>query len=478
MIQTPQRLEFVTKPYPHQAKALKFIVAHNGGGLQVPMRWGKSWLGINFAAAMHLIHNIKRVLVVTVTSGLSVWEHEIRTHCPVPYVQSTYNPKRFVLDYPVDIQGLNFLIVNFQNVYTREYTSNREWTGIPNDHLGVLFNPDLIIVDESHRMGNPGSVESRNLHRLGRKARFRLFMTGSMFHRNPIYVFGQMKFLDAGVALGSNFEQYKNKVAVYGGFGGYKIIKYRNLKWMVKQCQSRVYMEDYVPPRDAVHNKLTFSLTGRNLQMYLAMYTHGAIKYRGQWIQAASSLTKHLRLMQLCGGNLRLDKGYAIVGTDKLTLCRERLEQYLEQDIHKAVIGCRFLPELAAIGRLAKKLGFVPVLFHGSVPKGDARKRRIDLFNETKKPALFISQIAAGKESINLSVADTMMFYSLPDSFVDFDQFSKRTEVFGETRTLMYDYLLAEGTEDMVTYEAMLMKQDVTTYIVNNPEHVEALTLK
>lgn len=37
---TPMRYRFATKPYPHQKKALKFLLHNRGGGLQVPMRWG------------------------------------------------------------------------------------------------------------------------------------------------------------------------------------------------------------------------------------------------------------------------------------------------------------------------------------------------------------------------------------------------------------------------------------------------------
>jgi hypothetical protein len=33
---------FKTRPYPHQVRALKFLLHHRGGGLQVPMRWGLS----------------------------------------------------------------------------------------------------------------------------------------------------------------------------------------------------------------------------------------------------------------------------------------------------------------------------------------------------------------------------------------------------------------------------------------------------
>jgi len=371
---------------------------------------------------------------------------------------------------------LAFQIVNFQNVYSREKDPRhpREWLTAPNQTL-LDWNADLVIVDESHHIGNPTAVQSVEARRLGRKARFRVFMTGSMFHRNPFYVFGQAKFHDDGAALGSSFTQYKKRVAVMGGYGDYEVLRYRNLRWMTRQLKPFVYMEKYVPPRAPVTNLLTFDLTGRNLEYYNAMHVKGTVTDGHKRSTAPLVLTKHLRMQQICGGFLRWEDTVTKIGSDKLDMCRDRLNEYMKQGIAKAVIGCRFLPELAAIARIALDLGFLPILFHGSVPKGDERTRRIALFQGTKRPALFISQIAAGKESIDLSAASVMMFYSLSESYVDHDQFTRRIEKYKDTRTLMYDYLIANGTRDEVTYAALQMKKDVAEFIVSNPERVEEI---
>jgi hypothetical protein len=418
-----------------------------------------------------------------VTSGLGVWENQIAEHCPVSCSSRLYGEEYeriHARGYPIAIfdgkAHLRFLIVNFQNVYSREKDTRhpREWLTAPNQAL-LDWDADLVIVDESHHIGNPTAVQSRETCRLGRKARFRVFMTGSMFHRNLFYVFGQVKFYDDGAALGSSFTHYKKRIAVMGGYGGYEVLRYRNLRWMTRQLKPFVYMEKYVPPRPPVTNLLTFDLTGRNLEYYSAMHRKGAVTDGDKLSTAPLVLTKHLRLQQICGGFLRWEDTVAQIGSDKLDMCRDRLSEYMEQGIEKAVIGCRFLPELAAVARIARDLDFLPILFHGSVPKGDERTRRIALFQETKRPALFVSQISAGKESIDLSAASVMMFYSLSESYVDHDQFTRRIEKYKDTRTLMYDYLIANGTRDEVTYAALQMKKNVADFIVSNPERVEEI---
>jgi SNF2-related domain len=434
---------------------------------------------------MYHLADVRRVLVITVTSGLGVWEAQVAQHCPIPWTTTQYGTGETKASTFEEWAAsatpatnytpceLRFLIVNFQNVYTREM-AGREWVAAPNDKL-QRFNADLVVCDESHHIGDPNTVQSVEARRLGRQARFRVFMTGSMFHRKPFYVFGQAKFFDDGAALGSSFAQYKRRISVMGGYGGYEVLRYRNLRWMTRQLKPFVYMEKYVPPRGAVTNLLTFDLQGENLRVYSEM-SQGHATWRGYHAMAEIVLTKHLRLQQICGGFLRFNDGHTRpIGLDKLDMCRDRLNEYREQAIDKAVIGCRFLAELAAVGRIARTLGFLPVLFHGGVPKGDERTRRIALFQETSKPALFISQLAAGKESIDLSAADTMMFYSLSESYVEHDQFSNRIVRYGETRTLQYDFLQANGTRDVVTFAALQEKRDVADLIVKDPARVEQL---
>lgn len=443
------------------------------------MRWGKSWVGINFASAMYLKHDVRRVLVVTVTSALGVWEDQVVAHCPVPYrvyshdgellQESRKRPGRYQ-------PPLTFMTVNYQNTFWHGMTGvGLEWVPIPNDVL-VKFKPQIVIVDESHHIGDPTAITSHKIYALAQGAQYRVFMTGTMFHRKPFYVFGQIKFFDDGATFGGAWTHFKNKIAIFGGYGGYEVKGYRNMKWMMDKIRPMVFMQKYVPPRPRVKNVLHFPLTGKGLEVYKEMEKQRAIRVKGEIVTAEIVLTLHLRLMQIAGGFIKLPSGkYAQVGNDKIRMAEDRLREYLEQDITKAVVACRFTPELRALARLAKKLKFEPILFHGAVPAGDERKRRIAQFHSTKKPALFISQISAGKEGIDLSCASTTMWYSITESYVEFDQFGKRIELFKDKRTLMDDFLVAKGTRDETALKAMELKMDVADYLMDNPDKVDTL---
>lgn len=471
------KYRYKTKPYPHQVRALKMLLRNGGGGLQVPMRWGKSKVGLDFVGCLRIKHGIKRVLVVTVTSGLGVWEDQIAQHYPLLY--RTFDHHGELLDpgpEKSDGAGVDFMVVNFQNLYSRMNTGGREWVAVDNQALHK-FNADVVIIDESHHIGNPTAVQSKHARKLGRKARFRVIMTGSMFHRKPFFVFGQALFYDDGASLGSAWTHFKKRVAVMGGYGGYEVLRYRNLKWMMDQLRPWVYMEEYVPPRQPVINPIRFDLTGKGDDIYGEMEAESIVEIEGKAVTAPIVLTRHLRLQQIAGGFLKVPgKGYRQVSTDKSQVLEDRLREYLAQGINKAVIGCRFLPELKEAARVGKRVGFNIILFHGGVPKGKERTRRVKEFKVTKEPTLFVSQISAGKESIDLSAADAMLFYSMTDSYVDHDQFTKRIEKFEDKRTLLYDFLLARHTRDEVSFEALGLKQDVAHYIIRNPKKVQEIT--
>lgn len=471
------KLEYRTKPRPHQVRALRRMLKQGGGGLQVPMRYGKSWVAIYWLAGLYHMEGLRRAIILTIPSGLGVWDEQIWLHCPVPYrIITSYGE---LVHTSKGEDHLDFLVMDYANVYSRMRTGQgAEWIPVANE-VPQKFKGQAIVADESHHLGNPTSVQSMYTYMLAKPMAHRLFMTGTMFHRKPFFVFGQMKFYDDGKTLGSSFTQFKKRVAIMGGYGNYEVLGYKNMKWMMDKVKPTVHIEERVPPSPPNINRIKFWLTGKHLDNYLEMETHRVLKVAGETITSEIVLTLHLRLMQIAGGFVKLPSGkYAQVGNCKVEALQGRLEQYMDEGIAKAVVACRFTPELAAIAKTAKKVGFKVILFHGGVPKGQERQKRIRLFHSTKEPTLFISQISTGKEAIDLSPADTMLFYSMTESFVEFDQFRSRIELYGEKRTLQYDFLLAGGTRDEVTYEAMEEKQDVARYLVSNPRKVERITRK
>lgn len=485
------KLAFKTKPFPHQARALRHLLRKRGGGLQVPMRYGKSWVGINYAAACRLKWDLQRVLVITVTSGVGVWENEVAAHCPVPWRVVAWEtgevlasgkgvPQPSYKGLNVDLvrRPLTFTVVNYANLFTRETLKQGGWIAVSNKRL-LKFNADIVIADESHHLGDPAAEQSQRACELARRAHSRVIMTGTMFHRKPLMVFGQAKFYDDGATLGSSFKAYKERITVMGGYGGYEILRYQNLKWMVRRMKRWVHMEKYVPPRSPSKNLLGFHLTGKGLANYTEMEKESVLVLDdGEVIMSDIVLARHMRCQMIAGGWVKSETGgYKRVGRDKYDMGLSRLQEYMDNDIRKVVIGCRFRPELYDAGHAAKRVGYKVVFLHGGVPRRE-RNAIIAKWTHTKEPCVIVCQVNAAKEAINLSASTTTLHWSLSSSFVAHDQFSRRMELYGDKRVLQHDFLVALGTRDEVTYEAIQLGQDVASYIQSHPSRVERITAK
>lgn len=474
------RYKFKTKPWPHQAKALKFVLRQmfstGSAGLQVPLRYGKTKIALDTAGALHLKYGINRVLAVTTTSGLGVWEKEIPKHCPFPVKVISYNGEVVRED-----KGyvLTFYVIHHAILYGRDFDwgeTSREWQPGPNKNIEE-FDPEFIIMDESHRIGDPSSMQCKMAYRYAKGARFRLTLTGTMFHRAPLMVFGQFKFMDDSV-FGTAVTPFRRMYIKFGGYGNYEIVGYRNLDHMANKIKRKVFIAEKVPHAPPVVTTTPVHLQ-ESADLYRKMERDSIIEVKGKTITAPIILTRHLRSQQIAGGWVKTEDGkYERVGQEKFRACKDKLTLWNEEGIEKVVIGARFIPELPDIARAARAAGYDFVALHGGVPRGMARERRIAAFQDASRPMVFIAQIQAAAEAIDLSEAAAMLFYSMPESYLLYDQFKARIEKYAEKRTLLYDHLIGKGTRDEVTWMAMQLKKDVARFLVENPKLVEQITAR
>jgi superfamily II DNA or RNA helicase len=481
------KLVFKTKPRPHQTPALKFLIKNGGGGLYVPMRYGKTWIAINAAAGLHLKHFAPRILIVCPNDVKEVWEREIELHCPLPYEILEQVTKTKFQDFSRG--SLQFHIRNFEGVFAHEWDdpdavdpetgkrTDRAWSAVSDKNL-LEWKPDIVIVDEAHHIGKPTTLTSKKVQQVARMSRFRIFMTGTPWHRKPFYVYGQFQFYGPHV-IGLPWSKFKRHIAVYGGYGGYEVKRYKNLKWVRDKIKPHVFIAEKVPSAPPTYKHLRYSLTGKNAAYYRKMEKESIITLSdGATVDADLALTRYLRLAQIAGGWVKLENGrYRRVGTDKKRALQKRIAEYQENELTKLVVGCRFIPELVDVRDAFVAAGYNTYMVHGGVERKDRAVRR-DAFNEDDQPAVFITQFRTSREGIDLSSADAMLYYSMPEDYLTYDQFSQRIAKYAEKRTLLYEHLLARGTVEIMAYEAISRQEDVARYIMSRPRLVERLTAR
>lgn len=154
---------------------------HKGFGFLFEMGCGKTLTAIATMGALYQQHRIERVLVVAPTSVCSVWPHDLQQFAAFPYhCETLLGEKKKRLEGLDALEvwpfaSLKIAVINYESTHR---------DGIF-DAL-VEYDADLIICDESQRIKNHSAAQSKTLHKLGDKARYKLALSGTPVQNNAV----------------------------------------------------------------------------------------------------------------------------------------------------------------------------------------------------------------------------------------------------------------------------------------------------
>ena len=155
------------------------------------------------------------------------------------------------------------------------------------------------------------------------------------------------------------------------------------------------------------------------------------------------------------------------LGSDSLSNRSQSASRIIEIDVAKQslladiledldepmVVFCRFRHDLDTVHTVSHNL-------HRESLELSGRVNELKEWQEGKAPVLAV-QIQAGGVGIDLTRARVAIYYSLGLSLGDHLQSLARLQRPGQTRTVAYYYLLADGTIDHKVFKALQAKQDV-----------------
>jgi SNF2 family DNA or RNA helicase len=163
------------------------------------MRGGKTKVAIDFAGSGQKKWGWKRILVICPKKVRPVWKMEIKKH------------------QPEDID-LEWAITNYERTYARE-PFGKSWRPVDNPEIWD-FKPDLIVIDEGHRIGDPTTLANKKLYKLCKRFGTPVvILTGTPVHRKIFLAFGMFK-LDDDSIFGTDWGLYKSQYGLWGGYQG------------------------------------------------------------------------------------------------------------------------------------------------------------------------------------------------------------------------------------------------------------------
>ena len=349
----------------------------------------------------------------------------------------------------------------------------------------LAWQPQLMILDESHRIKSPTATKSRVIHALGKQVPFRVIMTGTVVTKKKrIYdVYSQWLFLNpkrfvdmAGAPL--TFSEFKEMFSVVTKRNGYpQWLRNKNedtLHTLMHKDAFSVLREDCfdLPP-------LTPQIIPVHLDESLEAYDQMAedmvarIK-TGEITEASIALVQGLRLRQLSNGIARTTgtkenpKGrLVVIGSEKLDVLESRLEDLMEADEH-VIIGASFRPDIQRIEKMCAKHKWKHFSVYGGVDRKTRQLYRRQ-FEAHEGGAIFIGNPAAASEGIDLRSAAIMIWYSLPQSWVHYQQYMDRNALHPGPRFV--EYLISSGADQLV-YDTLMEDGDIGKMMITSPERL------
>lgn len=464
--------------YKHQARAVNMamiqfeafnVIADKnfGFGLLFDMGCGKTLTAITIIGCLYQLKRVKRVLVVAPASVCAVWPKDFNTFADYDYriaVLAGDKKKRLKnlaeLESAALTDSLVVAVINYESVWRPEIFKAL-----------TEFDADIIVCDESQRIKTHNANQSKALHKLGDKARYKVILTGTPITNNMLDAYSQYRFLDSSV-FGTNFYTFKSRYAEMGGYQQHQVIGYKDKDGFIAKLHSvayRVTKEDALDLPEQTFEKRYVAFSTKDRKLYDEIRRQSVAELENETITAQTVLTKLLRLQQLTGGFTRTDESERViqVNTSKLDALQDILEDYVLEDCGKLVIFARFTAEIGAIEKLLTKLKIKYVSITGAVPISE-RGAIVSNFQTNKDTQVFIAQLQCAGLGITLTAAHVAVYFSLNFSYTDYAQSQARTHRIGQRLPCHYIHLLIEDSIDDKCLKALEGKEGIAQSLVDN----------
>lgn len=350
------------------------------------------------------------------------------------------------------------------------------------------LQPDLLIVDESHRLKSPSGKASRWARRLAHHVRSRgghvLLLTGTPMPHSPLDIWAQAAMVDSGASLGSSYRlfcaTYAKPETIQAG-GQIREI-YKDLRddardafaaacsaWMYQIPQADIDRMIELDPIVDAHRFTTLDPAAR--KVYDSLERDLVTTIGDHVVEAANSMVLVMRLAQLSGGYAPTDTGELVPLGDppaKAKLLADVLDD-IPRDA-PIVVFARFHADLDAIEQVAASKGLRYAEVSGRRKDGLADDATI-----APGVQLLACQLQSGGTGVRLEKAHTAIYYSLDFRLGDYEQSRKRLHRPGQKHQVTLIHLLVEDTIDLAVVGALRKRADgvaaALTHIRNQQPH-------
>lgn len=440
----PEGFKFKTTPFQHQIDGFNYGLQYDRWLLGDEQGLGKTKQVIDIAVAKKLQKGYKHCLIICGVNGLKWnWLNEIHTHSDEEgwILGQRYKNRKLVIgsnaDKLADLAHLEsissyFLITNVESMRDEaivsqiaKYAKSKE--------IGI------VAIDEVHKCKNPSSQQGKGILKV--QSECRIAMTGTPLMNSPLDLFIILKWLGYEKHA---FYAFKKHYCVYGGYGGYEIMGYRNLNELQEQLDSimlRRLKKDVLDLPEKTHINEYVEMTPKQEIIYKEVTAQ--IRANIDQIKMANNpLSELIRMRQATGYTGILSS------TIKESAKLDRMEELVEEAVEngkKVVIFSNWTQMTNVIYDRLHKYG--ALMITGETADKD-RMNFVNAFQTKPDRKVIIGTIGAMGTGLTLTAGTVEIFMDEPWNRANKEQAEDRCHRVGTTENITIYTLICKGTID------------------------------
>lgn len=466
----------------HQVEAIKRGLTHQDIFLAMEMGTGKSRTTIEILRRRyHENGRLMKTLIICPVIVCDNWKREFAMYSkinPNDIIVLTQAGKirtrEFIKATGDRLERAKIIVTNYQGLLMDDlYNLLKQW------------QPEIIVVDESHKVKGHTSKTAKKLTVLSDLTKHNILLTGTPILNSPMDLWMQFRVLDSGDTFGKNFfafraQYFKDANSHFAGKsthfpkfvpapGAYALIQAK-----IKDKMVRALKKDCLDLPPLVRQEVRVEMSPEQKRMYKEMkdefiaFLESQKKDQSLTVVANLAVVKSMRLQQIVTGYANtLEKGEVrLQDIPRMKALQELLEDITPE--HKVIVWAVFKENYRMIKELCESMGIEYAEIHGDISNA-RRVEEMDRFRQDPKCRVVIANQSAGGAGINLVEASYSIYYSKGYSLEHELQSESRNHRGGSEihdKITRID-LVAPGTIDELINDALQRKQSVADVILD-----------
>jgi len=465
--------KFKMKPYAHQMTALEKSWNRECYAYFMEMGTGKTKVLIDNMSMLYDKGKIDGALIIAPKGVVKTWyEQELPAHLPdhidnvsILWQSNITKKQQEKLDSVLKTgEDLHILVMNVEALSTTK--------GVEFALRFINCHNTMMAIDESTTIKNPGAKRTKNIIKLGQKAKYRRIMTGSPVTKNPLDLYSQCEFLDPYLLDFTSYYAFRNRYAEMKtlhvrGRSIQVVKKFVNLGELsetLKNFSYRVLKEDCLdlPPKNWI--KRHINLTPDQFKVYDQMKKQAVAHLNGKASSTMTVLTQLMRLQQItCGHFVANDGSTQEIKSNRIN----ELMDVLSEIEGKVIIWGHWQKDITNIIKaIVDEYGPGSVVdYYGLTPQED-RQDNIRQFQNNPECRFIVGTPQTGGYGITLTQANTVVYFSNGYDLEKRLQSEDRAHRIGQKKNVTYVDIICEDTVDEKIVKALRDKINIASQVL------------